>query len=132
MNASIDFDYQSTHQPAAPFLPIAVDGYDATKPPVIVYAFLDTGADGTMLPLDILLAVGAEYENTVQMRGIAGDVQLLDRYTVRIQIENEIVHAISAVATTVGSEALLGRDVLNHLILTLNGPAQVIELQVAL
>ena len=130
MNRSIPYDYNSTYSPAAPFLPIAVDGYDPAKPPVIVLAFVDTGADGTMLPEDILRAVGAEYEDTVQMRGVAGGMQRLDRYTVRIQIESQVVHAVSAVATVAGGEALIGRDVLNHLVMTLNGPAEVAELQI--
>ncbi len=69
------------------------------RPPTRVPAFVDSGADGTMLPEDILRAVGAEYEDTVRLRGAAGGVQQLDRYTVRIQIEHEIVHAVSAVAT---------------------------------
>jgi len=131
MSRSIAFDYNGAYAPSAPFIPIAVDGYDPAEPPIIVLAFVDSGADGTMLPKDILHAVGAEYEDTVRLRGFAGDVQRLDRYTVRIQIEREIVHAVSAVATAAGSEALIGRDVLNHLVVTLNGPAGVTEMQVA-
>lgn len=123
-------DYNPSYHPSAPFLPIAIDGYDVTMPPVIVSAFVDSGADGTMLPLDVLRAVGAEYADTIRLHGTAGGVQRLDRYTVRIQIESEIVHAISAVATAEGSEPLIGRDVLNHLTVTLNGPASVTEVQV--
>ncbi len=130
MNHSISYDYNSAYAPPAPFLPIAVDGYDPDKLPVILPAFVDTGADGTLLPEDILRSVGAEYEDTVRMLGVAGGVQQLDRYTVRIQIDDQIVHAVSAVATAAGSEALIGRDVLNHLIVTLNGPADMVELQV--
>lgn len=130
MNRSIAYDYNSAYVPPAPFLPIAVDGYDPAKSPVIVPAFLDTGADGTLLPEDILNTVGAEYEDTVQLLGVAGGIQQLDRYTVRIQIDGQIVHAVSAVATAAGSEALIGRDVLSHLIVALNGPAGVVELQV--
>lgn len=130
MSRSIAFDYNPSYAPSAPFIPIAIDGYDPAKPPIIVSAFVDSGADGTMLPKDILRAVGAEYEDTVRLRGAAGGVQRLDRYTVRIQIESETVHAVSAVATASGSEALIGRDVLNHLAVTLNGPAGVTEMQV--
>jgi predicted aspartyl protease len=125
----VSFDYDTSYSPPAPFLPIAVDGYDPDKPSLSVAAFVDSGADGTMLPEDILQAVGAEYEDTVQMRGSVGGVQRADRYTVRITVADQTIHAISAVATEAGSEPLLGRDVLNHLTLTLNGPAEVLEMQ---
>ena len=130
MRSTHSYDYDSSYDPPAPFLPVAIDGYDPEKPPIIVPAFADSGADGTMLPQDILQAVGAEYEDTVQLRGIASGIQRLDRYTVGIHIESETVHAVSAVATAAGSEALIGRDVLNHLVVTMNGPAGVIEVQV--
>lgn len=130
MNHSIAYDYDPAYAPPAPFLPIAVDGYDPAKAPAILPAFVDTGADGTLLPEDILHTVGAEYVDTVRMADVAGGIQRLDRYTVRVQIDGEIVHAVSAVATAAGSEALIGRDVLNHLVVTLNGPAGVVELQV--
>lgn len=129
MTRVFSFDYNSAYDPSAPFIPIAIDGYDPVKPPVIVSAFVDSGADGTMLPHDILAAVGAEYADTVRLRGTAGGVQQLDRYTVRIAIDSQIAHAISAVAIASGSEPLIGRDVLNQLIVTLNGLAEVTEVQ---
>lgn len=130
MSAALSFDYDTSYFPSAPFLPITIDGYSPEAPTLSVGAFVDSGADGTMLPEDMLQAIGAEYEDTVRMRGSAGGTQRLDRYTVRIQINRQTIHAISAVATAAGSEPLLGRDVLNQLTLTLNGPAEVLELQV--
>ena len=130
MSRLLSFDYNDVYELSAPVIPIAVDGYDASKPPIIVPAFVDSGSDGTLLPKDILDAVGAEYEDTVRLRGVTGGVQQLDRYTVRIFVEREIIHAISAVATTAGSEALIGRDVLNRLVVTLNGPAGATEMQI--
>ena len=83
-----------------------------------------------MLPRDILTAVEAEYADTVLLRGTAGGVQKLDRYTVRIRIEEKTIDSVSAVATAAGSEPLIGRDVLNHLVVTLNGTAGYTEVQV--
>ncbi len=127
MSRTRSFDYDQSYVPAAPFLPITVDGYDPEKQAVTVSVFVDTGADGTMLPLPILLAVGAEYEDTVRLRGTTGNSLRVDRYTVRIQIGDETIHAVSVVAMAAGSEPLIGRDVLNHLILTLNGYASMTE-----
>ena len=129
MSRIYTFDYETSYDPPAPFLPIAIDGYDETKQPIIVLAFVDSGADGTILPVEILQAVGAEYEDSVRLRGTAGGVQQLDRYSVRIQIQDEVIGSVSALAAPAGSEPLIGRDVLNHLVLTLNGLAGMAELQ---
>lgn len=130
MSRVLSFAYDSSYVPPAPFIPITIDGYFSNRSPVTVLAFADSGADGTMLPHDILIAVEAEYEDTVLLRGTAGGVQRLDRYTVRIRIEEKTIDSVSAVATAAGSEPLIGRDVLNHLVVTLNGSAGYTEVQV--
>lgn len=123
------FDYNIAYDPPAPFIPITVDGHDPTRSPVTIQAFVDSGADGTMLPIDVLQAVGAEYEASLWLRGTTGSRQRVDSYTVSIHIETETVHAISAVAMPVGSEPLIGRDVLNQLVVILNGLAGVTEVE---
>ena len=47
MSRTRSFDYDQSYVPAAPFLPITVDGYDPEKQAVTVSGFVDTGADGT-------------------------------------------------------------------------------------
>ena len=130
MSRVLSFAYDKSYDPSAPFISITVDGYAPNRSTVTVLAFADSGADGTMLPNDILMAVGAEYEDTVLLRGTAGGMQRLDRYTVRIRIGEDTIHSISAAATANGSEPLLGRDILNQLVVTLNGIAGITEVQV--
>lgn len=127
MSQILTFEYNSNYYPSAPFVDIVVDGYDLDKSPVQISAFVDSGADGTMLPYDVLQAIGAEYEDTVLLRGIGGGTQRLDRYTVRIHIGSHAVQSVSAVAMRADSESIVGRDVLNSLIVTLNGLAWVTE-----
>lgn len=130
MSDVLSFVYDSSYFPSAPFISVTVDGYATSRSPVTVHAFADSGADGTMLPQDILMEVGTEYEDTVLLRGTAGGMQTLDRYTVRVRIGEKTVDSVSAVATATGSEPLLGRDVLNHLVMTLNGLDEVTEIRV--
>ena len=130
MSRVLSFAYDKSYDPSAPFISITVDGYASNRSPVTVLAFADSGADGTMLPNDILMAVGAEYEDTVLLRGTAGGIQRLDRYTVRIRTGEDTIYSISASATANGSERLLGRDILNQLVVTLNGIAGITEVQV--
>jgi hypothetical protein len=129
MSRVLSFDYDAAYMPPARFLPITVDGYDPDKAPITVSAFVDSGADGTLLPIDLLKAIGAAYEDTVRLRGTTGSVQRVDRYTVRIRIGEIVIYAVSAVAIAAGSEPIVGRDVLNHVVLTLHGPAGVTEVR---
>lgn len=123
------FDYDQSYSPSAPTIPITVDGNNPNHETITALAFVDSGADGTMIPIDLLEAVGAEYVNQIWLRGTAGGRQRLDTYSVTIHVETESAYGINAVATPVGSEPLIGRDVLNQLILTLNGIAEVTEVQ---
>jgi Retroviral aspartyl protease len=129
MSRVYPFAYNTVYDPPAPFIPVTVDGHDPTRSPVTITAFLDSGADGTMLPIDVLQAVGAQYEASLWLRGTTGSRQRVDSYTVSLHIATATVYAISAVAMPAGSEPLIGRDVLNQLVVTLNGLAGVTELQ---
>lgn len=62
------------------------------------------------------------------MRGVTGTRKRVGIYTVSIQISTHIIHTVHAVASDTGTEAILGRDVLNYLIVTLDGPAGVTEI----
>lgn len=123
----LTFQYDESYHPAFPVVEAQIDGYNVHGRQTI-NALLDSGADGTMIPSDVLQAVGAKYEDTVQMYGTAGGVQKVDRYTIAIQIGAHWVQAVHAVAVAPGNEAVLGRDVLNELAVLLNGPAHMTEI----
>lgn len=57
------------------------------------------------------------------MRGFIGISQRVEIFQVAIRMGDYIIPGIRAVADKHGTETILGRDVLNQLILTLNGPA---------
>lgn len=109
--------------PAMPVTEAALFGA-AAGPPVLLTAIVDTGADATLLPIDLLTAAGARYSGTRQMRGITGQAVTVDAYTITLQLGPHIVHGLEAIAMPEGSEPIIGRDVLNELEITLNGPAQ--------
>lgn len=130
MSNLLSYEYNRAYLPPAPFIPVSVDGYDPAKPAITLSCFVDTGADGTLLPIDVLSAVGAEYEDTVLLRGSTGAAQRLDRYTVRIRVGDVTIQSVAAVAMAVGSEPIIGRDVLNYLVLTLDGVLGLTEIRV--
>lgn len=121
------FNYNSEYDPPAPVVDITVRKTGQTDKGVSLSALIDSGADATMLPFMILQTVEARYVETRQMRGVTGVAQTVDLYIITIEIGQQTVPAIRAIAT-LDNEAIIGRDVLNQLVITLNGPAEITEI----
>ena len=128
--ASILEEYSRDYYPAAPVIKILVDGYDNSVDKQSLNALLDTGADATMMPLDVLQNVNAPTRGNSQMRGVIGNSETVFRYLIAVEIGAIRVKGIRAVAMPVGSEAIIGRDVLNQLTVTLDGPALSLRIDV--
>ncbi|HRO24146.1 MAG TPA: retropepsin-like aspartic protease [Promineifilum sp.] len=125
----LDFPYDEKYDPAMPVVEVVLDGYAGLDSKAVM-AIIDSGADGTMLPIDVLEALGALYQDTVQMRGVLGESERVDRYTVGLKLGAITLHGINSVAIPAGTESVIGRDVLNQLLLTLNGPAFTTQIEI--
>ena len=90
---------------------------------------VDSGADVTLIPINILQTIGARQTKTRQLRGVTGVAKRVGLYVVKIRLSTHIIHAVYVVAGDKNTEAILGRDVLNHLVVTLDGPAGVTEIR---
>ena len=62
------YPYSRDYDPPAPTVWATV----RAEAQIRLNMLLDTGADATMLPLDLLQDIGAEYVMTQQMRGVTG------------------------------------------------------------
>ena len=124
----LTYPYDETISPALPVVEIEIEGYEANHQRQRVKVIVDSGSDGTALPRSALIASGAILRDTVRMRGVTGASRQVDRYLTKIYIGDRIIRGIFAVAISTDDEALLGRDVLNDLAVTLNGPAHVTEI----
>lgn len=91
-------------------------------------AIIDSGSDGTLIPIDVLETIGARYVGEARIRGVIGDSQRVDVYVVTAQIGSHIVRGIRAVASPSNSEIILGRNAINQLVITLNGLANTTEI----
>jgi hypothetical protein len=63
------------------------------------------------------------------MRGVTGARIEIDRYLVAIRIGTQLVHGLSVVGAPEEADVVLGRDLLNQLIVTLDGPAEAVEVR---
>ena len=121
---SISFNYSRPFDPTMPIVEVSVRAVGTSHPASVVTALVDSGADATILPLSVLQQVGARYVRGRVMRGVTGIPENVDTYLVTIQIGPYVVNGIRAVAYDNNMDPITGRDVLNNLVVTLDGLAQ--------
>lgn len=121
---SISFNYSRQFDPTMPIVEVSVRAVGTSHPASVVTALVDSGADATILPLSVLQQVGARYVRGRVMHGVTGIPENVDTYLVPIQISPNAVHGIRAVAYGNNMTPIIGRDVLNNLVVTLDGLAQ--------
>lgn len=121
---SISFTYSRRFDPTMPVVEATVKAVGMSRPASVVTALVDSGADATILPLSLLRQIGARYVRGRVMRGVTGTPENVDTYLVSIQIGPYTVHGIRAVAYDNNMDPIIGRDVLNNLVVTLDGMAQ--------
>jgi hypothetical protein len=121
------FDYDTSYFPSIPVVEIELrDGKDS--PGVSLRAIVDSGADATIIPVHYLQQLHARKGKKAWLRGTAQQRIQVERYWVWLQIGGHAPFYIQAVGDTQSEEAILGRDILNQMIVTLNGLASVVEI----
>ena len=86
-------------------------------------AVIDTGADGTIVPINYLNQILASPTVEMTMRSQWGESRPVLLYLVDIQIGDLVLPGIEVVGDELSDEIILGRDVLNRLNLLLEGPS---------
>ena len=124
----VTFNYDATYHPAAPTVEIQIDGYNSVLGQHSLRAIVDSGADATMIPYPVLSAIGAVYKESTWMSGTAGGRVEVDLYLAAIRIGSHLIDGLHVVGMPASGEAIIGRDVLNQLVVTLNGLANVTEI----
>ena len=76
-----------------------------------------------MMPVNVLKSAKARYVQQRLMRGVVGESATVNLYLAAVHVAGHVIHGIRAIAGPEGSEAIIGRDVLNQLEITMNGPA---------
>ncbi|MCS6910524.1 MAG: hypothetical protein NZM11_08150 [Anaerolineales bacterium] len=115
--------YSTAYRPPAPIIQLRVSApFEAASEPVTV-ALIDTGADLTLIPLDMLLKVGAPEMRQALARGVWDEPRPVTLYQVDLHIADHKLVGVEVIGLdTDEPEIILGRDVVNRLILLLDGP----------
>lgn len=121
-------DYNSTYSPSMPVVDVVLENVETGGKGEAITAIVDSGADGCILPIRYLEAIGSESIRKAQMVGVTNVRVQVDVHLVILHIGAMTVYGIEAVADKQNGEAIIGRNVLNHLVVTLNGIAGVTEI----
>lgn len=92
-----------------------------------VVGLVDSGADGTLIPAAILHAIGARKIDEAWARTVSGERYPVSIFVVTLTIGDYTLPDVELLANDRTDEIIVGRDVLNQLIVTLNGPAALLE-----
>jgi predicted aspartyl protease len=106
-------------------LPIWI-AHPSGEPAVQVPVLVDTGSDGTILTAQTARALGLPAADSVRVIGIGGDEHEATMYVAQVDTgagrRNVKVAAI-------GERAIVGRDLLNQMVIRLVGPRAVLEVE---
>lgn len=123
--------YSNTYTPPAPVISLQIAAPGEKADSTIHTALIDTGADGTFIPIAILEELNAPILYLTNVRSHFGerayraavhkaDFVLSDK----IRLPN-----IEVVADDWSEQIIIGRNLLNKLHLSLDGPQQIVEIR---
>jgi len=114
--------YNTDYFPPAPVLSVAL-AFPGEAPRLDpLTALVDTGADVSFVPTAYLEELDVPVSHTTRVRLLFGPARPANVYRVDVIIGSNRLPAMEVVGDDEGAEIILGRTILNRLILLLNGP----------
>jgi predicted aspartyl protease len=114
--------YSHDYFPAFPVLTISLAPVQERVLVGPLIALIDTGADGTTIPLKYLIDMDIPLDAPVRIRGPWGHSRSVKTFTVDIVINGVRFPNIEVVGDPLSEDILVGRNILNRFILLLDGP----------
>lgn len=121
-----EFIYDAAYEPAMPVCRVTIVSA-ATGRRVTADAIMDTGADATIVPISMLRPIGARRVFETGLRSQWGERRSVFLYLVDLEINGVTLPAVYVAGDEVGREVVLGRNALNKLVVTLDGPAKLVR-----
>ena len=115
--------YQQDRFPYAPVLPVRLSAPHEAAYAVSFSALIDTGADFTLVPLAWLVQIDAPESRYAYLRGLWSEQRQVTLYLVDLHLTTGVLPGVevAGIDDETEQEIVLGRNVLNQLILLLDG-----------
>lgn len=131
MTNILTYDYDQSFTPSMPVIEVHLIAPESNQSGKPITALVDSGSDSSMMPIDMLDEIEALSVGTAVMRGIWGERRRVNTYLVTVQVGNYFIRGVRVSGVAADMDAILGRNVLNELVLVMNGPGNVIELPIS-
>ncbi|MEA2626393.1 MAG: hypothetical protein QOD06_2438 [Candidatus Binatota bacterium] len=112
------FVYDESADPPAPVLPLLLAAPESEES-VLVTALVDTGADCTLVPADVVRRLRLPVVDRLLVEGLGGATRRAPVHLALVRVAGD---RCLARVVAFEREAILGRDLLNRLTLSLDGP----------
>jgi predicted aspartyl protease len=119
--------YDTNYQPPFPALSVVLANSEEELRTAEQHALVDTGSDGTLVPMALLEDVLAPVLTETRIRSHWGEWRSVQLFVVDIELNGLTLPGIFVVGDETGDDIVLGRNLLNKLYLALDGPAQMAE-----
>jgi len=122
------FSYDSSFFPPAPILEIRLGAPETFLQVGPLPALVDSGADMSIVPLRYIKPLGLQVDNRKFLRSAWGERRPVDVYLLDVGIGKITFPLVEIVADDRGDNLILGRNILNKLVMILDGPKTLLEL----
>lgn len=118
------FDYDHDYDgPALPVVDVTVfRSGDQQHGIDLEGAIVDSGADASMFPARVLTKLSARKVDWMRSRGVHGPSYIVNIYEVDVLIGEFRISRLYVAADPANQNSIIGRDLLNQLVVTLDGP----------
>lgn len=116
--------YDASLDPPAPVVPVRISGPVGDEA-VMVPMLVDTGADCTLVPARIVRQLGLPQIDVVGVTGVGGGRRQTTVHAASVELGGP---RMLARVVAFADEAILGRDILNQSVVTLDGPGLAISI----
>lgn len=120
--------YNRNYFPPAPMIDITLISTAESLRSQPLPALVDSGADGTIVPISYLDEIHAPPTQEMVIRSQWGDRHSVMLYLVDVHIGDLTLPGIEIVGDEISDEIVLGRDILNRLRILLDGPQETVEI----
>jgi len=122
------YPYSVDYEPRMPVATVTLKAPSSGEAIGPEMALVDSGADGTLIPINLLEQIGAVSIATGRLTWLWEESRPVNLYIVQMEIGPCVLPKVRVAGVPAGTDLILGRNVLNQMVLTLNGPAGVMEI----